>query len=62
MSQEKAAPRTPLLSAAPVVINVGLERFATDLGRAHVAVTHVNWQPPARGNAHLARLLAKLGS
>jgi hypothetical protein len=52
----------PLLSAPPTVINIGLERFATDLAQAGVTVTHVQWQPPARGNARLAALLSKLGS
>jgi len=52
----------PLLAGAPTVINIGLERFATDLREAGVAVTQVDWQPPARGNAKLAALLSKLGS
>ena len=59
---KSGAPRPSLLAGAPVVINVGLERFTTDLAQAGVAVTQVQWQPPARGNARLAALLAKLGS
>ena len=54
--------RAALLAGPPAVINLGLERFATDLAEAGVAVTQVEWQPPARGNAKLAALLAKLGS
>ena len=54
--------KMPLLGGPPTVINIGLERFAADLDRAGVAVTNVQWQPPARGNAKLARLLSKLGS
>ncbi len=51
----------PLLSGKPNVINVGLEQFATELAQAGATVTHVAWAPPARGNAKLAALLAKLG-
>ncbi len=52
----------PLLAGSPVVINVGLERFAADLAQTGTAVVQVEWQPPARGDARLARLLSKLGS
>ena len=55
------ATRKSLLAGAPVVINVGLERFAVDLSQGGASVVHVQWQPPARGNAKLARLLSKLG-
>ncbi len=61
MSAETAKPK-PLLAGPPAVINVGLERFAADLAQGSGAVTQVQWQPPARGNAKLAALLAKLGS
>lgn len=44
------------------VINVGLESFANDLERQGVKVVHVQWSPPARGNARLASLLSKLGT
>ena len=44
------------------VVNVGLERFAIELAAQGVKVTHVDWVPPARGNAKLAELLSKLGS
>ena len=53
---------TSLLEAPPRVINVGLERFAEDLAAQSVAVQHVQWSPPAGGNARLAELLSKLGS
>jgi hypothetical protein len=56
-----AKPAKPLLSGKPNVINVGLEQFATELAHAGATVTHVAWAPPARGNAKLAALLAKLG-
>ncbi len=50
-----------LLAGPPTVINIGLERFAVELAQQSVAVTHVQWSPPARGDARLAGLLAKLG-
>ena len=53
-------PRT-LLDSPPVVVNIGLERFATDMKTAGVQAVHVDWQPPARGDARLAKLLSKLG-
>ncbi len=42
------------------VINVGLESFAQDLKVQGVAVIHLDWRPPAGGNAKLAALLASL--
>jgi hypothetical protein len=68
-SETKTAPdgtsidKTPasLLDAPPRVINVGLERFAEDLAAQGVVVQHVQWSPPAGGDARLAELLSKLG-
>ena len=51
-----------LLQSEIRVINVGLEIFAKDLEREKVDVVHVEWTPPARGDARLADLLSKLGS
>lgn len=42
------------------VINVGLESFAEDLRAEGVPVVHVDWRPPAGGNARLAALLDAL--
>ena len=42
------------------VINLGLEVFARELEAAGVPVVHVDWRPPAGGDAHLAALLAAL--
>ena len=50
-----------LLVAPPRVVNVGLELFATDLASQGIKVVHVQWSPPAGGNAQLASLLGKLG-
>ena len=44
------------------VVNVGLERFSRDLRDNDVHVMHVDWSPPAGGDAKLRRLLSKLGS
>jgi hypothetical protein len=53
-------PANDLLAAPPRVVNVGLELFATDLKAAGAQVVHVQWSPPAGGNARLAGLLEKL--
>ena len=51
-----------LLTSPVSVVNVGLEGFATDLHALGVPVVHVQWSPPAGGDAKLAALLAKLGT
>ena len=50
-----------LLTQPVRVINVGLESFAAELAAQGVAVTHVQWSPPAGGDEKLAALLGKLG-
>jgi hypothetical protein len=49
-----------LLAAPPRVVNIGLELFAHDLKAVGAQVVHVQWSPPAGGNARLAGLLEKL--
>lgn len=49
-----------LLAAAPRVVNVGLEMFASNLAAHGTRVIHVQWSPPAGGDARLADLLDKL--
>jgi len=51
-----------LLTQTPVIINVGLEGFADDLQSQQVAVTQLDWRPPAGGDTEMADLLSKLGS
>ena len=51
-----------LIDRPLVVVNVGLEAFADDLAARDVRVVHVEWSPPAGGDAHLAELLSKLGA
>ena len=49
-----------LFKAGPRVINLGLELFATQLTAHGVPVVHVDWRPPAGGDARLASLLERL--
>ncbi len=51
-----------LLAGELKVINVGLEGFAETLQGLGVPVVHVDWRPPAGGDARLAGLLAKLAA
>ena len=60
MSDKEQSNRN-LLQAPIKVVNVGLEGFARDLERHGAPVLHVDWTPPARGDAQLADLLSKLG-
>ena len=63
MTTKTPLPKSQSLLTRPVkVINVGLERFASELEGQSVSVVQVEWAPPAGGNAKLAALLAKLGS
>jgi len=55
-------PLDDLLDAPAKVVNIGLPSFADDLKAEGAEVVHVDWSPPARGDAELARLLSKLGS
>jgi len=51
----------PMLpGGAPRVVNMGLEIFASELTRRGVRVAHVDWRPPAGGDARLVALLARL--
>ena len=56
---EKTKDKVAILTN-PIVINVGLERFAKELDSQGFNVTHVDWAPPAGGDPELARLLLKL--
>jgi FdrA protein len=49
-----------LLRRGPRVINLGLASFAAQLQACGAPVLHVDWQPPASGNTHLASLLERL--
>ena len=49
-----------VLGAAPRVVNVGLDLFASTLAALDVPAVHVDWRPPANGDERLAGLLARL--
>jgi hypothetical protein len=49
-----------LLASQLRVINLGIERFALELEQLGVPVIHVQWSPPAGGDARKAALLAAL--
>lgn len=49
-----------LFREGPRVINLGLEWFATQLMACGVPTVHVDWRPPAAGDARLASLLERL--
>lgn len=53
---------TELFASDVKVINVGLEGFAGTLEGLGVSVIHVDWRPPAGGDARLAGLLARLAA
>ena len=56
-----AGPTQPRLFASPLsVINIGLSGFAGELASAGVPVTHVDWTPPAGGDAELAVLIERI--
>jgi hypothetical protein len=55
MSGEKA-----LLGQQLQVVNIGLEVFAETLRRHDVPLVHLDWRPPAQGDAHLLDLLQRL--
>lgn len=51
-----------LLGGKLSVINVGLDKFATELADHDVPVVHLDWKPPAGGDPQLAALLSKMGT
>lgn len=49
-----------LLASEVRIINLGIEAFAIELEQLGVPVIHVDWTPPAGGDARRAALLAAL--
>ena len=49
-----------LLNATLVVINVGVQDFADNLVTQDVEVIHVDWSPPAGGDAEMMAILGDL--
>lgn len=50
-----------LLAEPVAVVNLGLEGFVDDLRASGAEVIHVDWTPPAGGDARMAAILSKLG-
>ena len=49
-----------LLSNPPIVINLGLKKFAENLDEQEIEVLHVDWSPPAGGDQEMIELLDDL--
>lgn len=47
----------PLFDQPIVAINVGLTQFTESLEQQEVQVVHIEWQPPAGGDAEMIELL-----
>ena len=54
--------KSSLLGGKLSVINVGLDKFASELTDQDVPVIDLDWKPPASGNPKLAALLSKMGT
>ena len=54
--------KSSLLAQKLSVINVGLDKFASELADQDVPVIDVDWKPPASGNPKLSALLSKMGT
>lgn len=54
--------KSSLLGGKVSVINIGLDKFASELADQDVPVIDLDWKPPARGNSKLAALLSKMGT
>jgi len=62
MSGAKSGKGVNILAAELKVVNIGISTFADDLRTQGVEVVHVDWKPPAGGDAAMLSLLEKLGS
>jgi hypothetical protein len=62
MSEKKKSKEKTILTEKLKVVNIGVSTFADDLLSQDVEVVHVDWKPPAAGDAEMLRLLEKLGS
>ena len=50
------------LIARPMkIVNIGIDSFLESLKNQGVEVVHVDWRPPADGDARLMDILDKLG-
>jgi FdrA protein len=53
-------PFEQLLQGRPVFVNVGVRGFGDSLDEAGFEVIHLDWSPPAGGDARMAELLDDL--
>jgi FdrA protein len=53
-------PIQQLLNNPPVVINLGLKKFAKSLDGQNIEVLQVDWSPPAGGDQEMIDLLDDL--
>ena len=53
-------PIQQLLNNPPVVINLGLKKFAESLDGQNIEVLQVDWSPPAGGDQEMIDLLDDL--
>lgn len=49
-----------LLNSPLIVINLGVDKFATNLEDQKVEVIRVDWRPPAGGDQDMIKLLDQL--
>ena len=57
----KKSNESNILTVKLKVVNIGVSTFADDLRSQGVDVVHVDWKPPAGGDAQMLKLLEKLG-
>ncbi len=49
-----------LLSTGPKVLNIGLKSFYESCESQGIPVVHIRWEPPARGDPELLKILEKI--
>ncbi|MFX0183140.1 MAG: fdrA domain protein [Candidatus Hodarchaeota archaeon] len=49
-----------MLVNGPKVLNIGLESFYESMKTQGIPILHIDWEPPAQGDAELIALLEKL--
>ena len=50
-----------LITRPMKIVNIGIDSFLESLKNQGVEVVHVDWRPPADGDARLMDILDKLG-
>jgi FdrA protein len=60
MKRSTKSPVPKIFDQPLKVVNLGLSMFADSLRANSIEVVHVDWRPPAGGDARLANILAAL--